>query len=63
MAEQQAKQAEGFYMRVVLTAKKLHSDFVKKVEEISGQDLTEFFDSWLYADTIPAIPELDLSSD
>lgn len=26
-------------MRVVLTAKKLHSDFVKKVEEISGQDL------------------------
>lgn len=26
-------------MRVVLTAKKLHSDFVNKIEEISGQDL------------------------
>ncbi|HNR45699.1 MAG TPA: M1 family metallopeptidase [Anaerolineaceae bacterium] len=39
------------------------ADFIAVTEEISGQDLTEFFDSWLYADTIPAIPELDLSSD
>ena len=36
------------------------ADFVAVAEEISGQDLADFFDEWLYGDTVPAIPELDL---
>ena len=35
-------------------------DFIDIVEEISGQELSEFFDGWLYQDDIPDIPELDL---
>lgn len=37
-------------------------DFIDVAEEISGQELSEFFDGWLYADTVPAIPELSLST-
>ena len=36
------------------------ADFITVAEEVSGQDLTEFFDAWLYARKIPAIPEMGL---
>ncbi|MEY2416550.1 MAG: hypothetical protein QOH53_1884 [Ilumatobacteraceae bacterium] len=29
-------------------------DFVALANKVAGQDLTEFFDTWLYADTLPA---------
>ncbi len=32
-------------------------DFIAVAEEISGQDLGDFFESWLYGETIPALPE------
>ncbi|MBZ0278513.1 MAG: M1 family metallopeptidase, partial [Anaerolineae bacterium] len=35
-------------------------DFIALAEEISGQDLGEFFDSWLYHLDLPAIPEMGL---
>jgi aminopeptidase N len=35
-------------------------DFISVVEEVSGEDLTGFFQGWLYDDALPAIPELDL---
>jgi aminopeptidase N len=36
------------------------ADFIAVAEEVSGQDLGEFFDAWLYAEDIPAIPEMEL---
>ena len=36
------------------------ADFIAVAEEVSGQDLGEFFDAWLYATKIPPIPEMDL---
>ena len=39
------------------------SDFISVAEEISGQDLQDFFDGWLYADQLPPIPALDLSAE
>jgi aminopeptidase N len=35
-------------------------DFVAVAEEVSGQELTEFFDTWLYSETIPPIPAMGL---
>ena len=35
-------------------------DFIGVMEEISGQDLEPFFDRWLFADQMPAIPALGL---
>lgn len=35
-------------------------DFIAIAEEISGQDLGEFFDSWLYVKLLPDIPEAGL---
>lgn len=35
-------------------------DFIAIAEEISGQNLTEFFRGWLYTESLPPIPELDL---
>ena len=35
-------------------------DFIAVAVEISGKNLTEFFDNWLYSETIPPIPELGL---
>ncbi len=32
------------------------ADFIAVAEEVSGQDLTDFFQGWLYADTIPDLP-------
>ena len=29
-------------------------DFVALANKVAGQDLTEFFATWLYADTLPA---------
>jgi len=39
------------------------ADFISIAEEVAGRELTEFFQAWLYAETIPAIPELELYSD
>jgi len=36
------------------------ADFIAIAEEVSGQDLGEFFDAWLYAKQIPPIPEMEL---
>jgi len=36
------------------------ADFIAVAEEVSGWDLGEFFDTWLYGKQIPAIPEMDL---
>jgi len=36
------------------------ADFIAVAEEVSGQDLGEFFDAWLYAKQIPPIPEMEL---
>lgn len=36
------------------------AEFIAVAEEVSEQDLTEFFDAWLYARKIPAIPEMGL---
>jgi aminopeptidase N len=35
-------------------------DFIAVAEEVGGKDLTEFFDSWLYGEKIPPIPEMGL---
>jgi aminopeptidase N len=37
------------------------ADFIAVAEEVSGQDLGEFFDAWLYDTKIPPIPEMDLA--
>ncbi|MEX2143717.1 MAG: M1 family metallopeptidase [Anaerolineales bacterium] len=36
------------------------ADFVAVAEEISGQDLDEFFDGWLYQSALPDIPQMGL---
>lgn len=36
-------------------------DFIALSQEVTGQDLGEFFNSWLYEKKIPAIPELGLA--
>ncbi|MBZ0306835.1 MAG: hypothetical protein K8I82_12270, partial [Anaerolineae bacterium] len=35
-------------------------DFIGVAEELSGLELDEFFQTWLYEENIPDIPELDL---
>jgi len=35
-------------------------DFIAVAEEVSGQELSEFFDTWLHSKTIPPIPEMGL---
>jgi aminopeptidase N len=37
------------------------ADFVAVGESVSGLELEEFFNGWLYQEEIPAIPEMDLS--
>jgi aminopeptidase N len=37
-------------------------DFIAVAEEVSGKDLKQFFDDWLYSGNLPPIPELGLSS-
>lgn len=32
-------------------------DFIEVAEEVSGEDLTDFFDGWLYEAEVPVIPE------
>jgi aminopeptidase N len=36
------------------------SDFIAVAEDLSGKDLTSFFDSWLYSEELAPIPELGL---
>ncbi len=38
------------------------ADFIAVAEDVSGADLGDFFDAWLYNPTIPAIPEMGLSA-
>jgi aminopeptidase N len=38
-------------------------DFIAVAEEISGEDLTDFFDAWLYQTDLPPIEALDLGTD
>ncbi len=38
-------------------------DFIAIAEEVSGKDLREFFDNWLYSGKIPPIPELGLKAE
>jgi aminopeptidase N len=35
-------------------------DFIAMAEEVSGKELTDFFDSWLYSEQIPPIPAMGL---
>ncbi len=37
-------------------------DFIAVAEEISGQELDDFFQAWLYSGSLPDIPELGLSA-
>ena len=39
------------------------SDFITMAEEVSGQDLAAFFDSWLYNEEIAPIPALGLKAE
>jgi len=32
------------------------ADFISVTEEVSGQDLTDFFDAWLYSTALPRLP-------
>ena len=34
-------------------------DFIALAEELSGDDLTELFDEWLYADEVPGLDSRD----
>ena len=35
-------------------------DFIAVAEEVSGQELSDLFDAWLYQEPLPDIPEMDL---
>jgi aminopeptidase N len=35
-------------------------DFIAVAEEVSGEDLQDFFDAWLFDEIIPDIPQMDL---
>jgi aminopeptidase N len=35
-------------------------DFIAVAEEVSGEDLTDFFQAWLYEEDLPPIPEMNL---
>jgi aminopeptidase N len=37
-------------------------DFIVVAEEVSGKELSAFFDSWLYSEDLAPIPELDLEA-
>lgn len=36
------------------------ADFIAVMEEVSGQELDDFFDGWLFDRQVPAIPQMDL---
>lgn len=38
-------------------------EFIAVAEEVSGQQLDEFFDAWLYKVEMPDIPQMDLSAE
>lgn len=38
-------------------------DFINIAEEVSGLDLTDFFEAWLFDDIPPDIPQMDLYAD
>ncbi len=38
------------------------ADFIAVAEEVSGENLSDLFDAWLYADRVPDVPEMGLTS-
>ena len=36
-------------------------DFINVAEEVTGQDLDDLFQAWLYGSVVPSIPDLDLA--
>jgi aminopeptidase N len=38
------------------------ADFIAVAEEVSGKELSAFFDSWLYSEDLAAIPALRLKA-
>jgi aminopeptidase N len=36
------------------------ADFIAQANEVSGEDLSDFFDAWLYESELPPIPEMGL---
>lgn len=48
--------AERYYHDNAIT-----EDFIAIAEEISGQDLQDLFDAWLFQDELPDIPEMNLT--
>jgi aminopeptidase N len=38
------------------------ADFIAVAEEVSGKELSTFFDSWLYSESVAPIPELGLEA-
>ncbi|MEP7294065.1 MAG: M1 family metallopeptidase [Chloroflexota bacterium] len=38
------------------------ADFIALSEAVSGEDLGDFFDAWLYDEALPAIPEMELGT-
>jgi aminopeptidase N len=38
------------------------ADFIAVAEEVSGKELSAFFDSWLYSEELAPIPQLDLEA-
>jgi aminopeptidase N len=39
------------------------TDFIAVAEDVSGQDLGDFFQAWLYESVLPDIPQMGLSAD
>ena len=38
-------------------------DFIYVAELVSGQDLSDFFNAWLYDERVPDVPEMNLKND
>jgi heterodisulfide reductase subunit C len=48
-------------MSITISSKRLHSEFVNKVKELSGQDLQLCYQCGLCSGTCPAVSNMDLS--
>jgi aminopeptidase N len=52
----------GYYQRYQY-ANATTDDFIYVAELVSGQDLSNFFDAWLYDERVPDVPEMNLKND